>query len=136
MVNLLCVKLYYLTKVYRLAILGLTYQYVSSRISAQKYEAECGLFSDEVARLNPLPDQADDPHALLSVNPDDASIRSSVELRFALLRHWTLYDSMYHSSYVAGKLGLWKEKGKTKLSGLLAKMGCVDFFVLWYRHNL
>jgi hypothetical protein len=32
---------------------------------------------------------------------------------------------MYHSSYVAGKLGTWRERGKKKLSGLLAKMGYV-----------
>lgn len=32
---------------------------------------------------------------------------------------------MYHSPYVASKLGIWKERGRKKLSGLLAKMGCV-----------
>lgn len=44
-----------------------------------------------------------------------------------LFRHWTLYDAMYHSSYVASKLGIWKEKGRQRLTGLLAKMGCVSF---------
>ena len=42
-----------------------------------------------------------------------------------MFRHWNLYDAMYHSSYVAGKLGIWKEKGRKRLSGLLAKMGYV-----------
>ena len=32
---------------------------------------------------------------------------------------------MYHSPYVASKLGIWKERGRKKLGGLLAKMGCV-----------
>ena len=45
-----------------------------------------------------------------------------------LFRHWTLYDAMFHSSYVAGKLGIWKEKGRQKLTGLLAKMGYVRSF--------
>jgi hypothetical protein len=42
-----------------------------------------------------------------------------------LFRHWTLYDAMYHSSYVASKLGIWKERGRKRLTGLLAKMGFV-----------
>lgn len=50
-----------------------------------------------------------------------------------MFRHWNLYDAMYHSSYVASKLGIWKEKGRKRLSGLLAKMGYVmlyHFFLL------
>ena len=37
------------------------------------------------------------------------SLRATDELRFALFRHWTLYDAMFHSSYVASKLGIWKD---------------------------
>lgn len=40
-----------------------------------------------------------------------------------LFRHWSLYESMYHSSYVASKLGIWRERGRQKLQNLLAKMG-------------
>jgi len=58
------------------------------------------------------------------ITPDDLSVRATEELRFLLFRHWNLYDAMYHSSYVAGKLGIWRERGKKKLTGLLAKMGC------------
>jgi cell division control protein 45 len=32
---------------------------------------------------------------------------------------------MFHSSYVASKLGIWKERGRKRLTGLLAKMGYV-----------
>ena len=60
-----------------------------------------------------------------AINPDDLSVRATEELRFMLFRHWTLYDAMYHSSYVAGKLGIWKERGRKRLTGLLAKMGYV-----------
>jgi cell division control protein 45 len=42
-----------------------------------------------------------------------------------MFRHWNLYDAMYHSSYVASKLGIWKERGRKRLTGLLAKMGYV-----------
>ena len=102
-----------------LAILGLTYQYVSSRINRDRYEAYHGLFLDEVVRLN-----HEQIHRKMP-NPDDRSIAKSEELRFTLFRHWNLYDAMLHSGYVAGRMGIWKEKGKKRLQGLLAKMGYV-----------
>jgi len=40
-----------------------------------------------------------------------------------LLRHWNLYDSMYHSRFVAVRLGIWKGQGKRNLEMLFAKMG-------------
>ncbi|KAK2467021.1 hypothetical protein APHAL10511_001279 [Amanita phalloides] len=105
-----------------LAILGLTYQYYFSRISREKYELYHTLYNDEVSRLNvPVPNTHDSQ--LISLNPDDVSIRPTDELRFTLFRHWTLYDAMYHSSYIASKLGIWKERGRKRLTGLLAKMG-------------
>lgn len=101
------------------AILGLTHQYVAARIDRDRYEAYQGLFLDEVARLNaaPLPGVGKVP------NPDDRSISASDELRFMLFRHWNLYEAMLHSGYVAGRMGIWKERGRKRLQGLLAKMG-------------
>ncbi|KAJ7632171.1 CDC45-like protein [Roridomyces roridus] len=104
-----------------LAILGLTYQYTTSRISRSYYETYHAIYHDEVFRLNPPPPTGD--NAMISLNPDDLSVRATEELRFMLFRHWTLYDAMLHSSYVASKLGIWKERGRKKLTGLLAKMG-------------
>ncbi|KAJ7118712.1 CDC45 family [Mycena epipterygia] len=104
-----------------LAILGLTYQYTTSRISRAYYETYHAVYHDEVFRLNPAPPTGE--NALISLNPDDLSVRATEELRFMLFRHWTLYDAMLHSSYVASKLGIWKERGRKKLTGLLAKMG-------------
>ncbi|KAJ7445701.1 CDC45-like protein [Mycena galericulata] len=104
-----------------LAILGLTYQYTTSRISRAFYEIYHAVYHDEVFRLNPPPPTGE--NAMISLNPDDLSVRATEELRFMLFRHWTLYDAMLHSSYVASKLGIWKERGRKKLTGLLAKMG-------------
>ncbi|KAJ4467442.1 CDC45-like protein [Lentinula edodes] len=103
------------------AVLGLTFQYTTSRISRDKYDNYQSIYSDEVVRLSPplLPGERN----TASSNPDDHGIRTTDELRFMLYRHWTLYDAMFHSSYVAGKLGIWKERGRKKLTGLLAKMG-------------
>ncbi|KAG6819535.1 hypothetical protein H0H93_010921 [Arthromyces matolae] len=102
-----------------LAILGLTYQYTTSRISRDYYDTQHTIYDDEVSRLNPIPKE----DAQASLNPDDANVRASDELRFTLFRHWTLYDAMFHSSYVASKLGIWKDQGRKRLSGLLAKIG-------------
>ncbi|KAF7338690.1 Cell division control protein 45 [Mycena venus] len=104
-----------------LAILGLTFQYTTSRISRDTYDTYHSAYRDEVFRLNPQPPAGE--NAMISLNPDDLSVRATEELRFMLFRHWTLYDAMLHSSYVAGKLGIWKERGRKKLTGLLAKMG-------------
>lgn len=100
-----------------LAILAITHQYVSSRIDRDRYEAYHGLFTDEVARLNA------EPTGMKVPNPDDRSIARTEELRFMLFRHWNLYDAMLHSGYVAGRMGIWREKGRKRLQGLLAKMG-------------
>jgi cell division control protein 45 len=100
-----------------LAILATTYQYISSRIDRDRYEAYHVLYQDEVARLNAIPLGARVP------NPDDRSIQRTDELRFMMFRHWNLYDAMLHSGYVAGRMGIWREKGRKRLQGLLAKMG-------------
>ncbi|KAI0256730.1 CDC45-like protein [Lactifluus subvellereus] len=105
-----------------LAILGLTNQYIRCRTSRSEYEKYHTIYYDEVSRLNPPP-PANDAHGLASLSADDMSLRTTDELRFELFRHWTLYDAMFHSSYVAGKLGIWKEQGRKRLTGLLAKMG-------------
>ncbi|KAJ7582626.1 CDC45-like protein [Mycena floridula] len=104
-----------------LAITGLTYQYTTSRIGREEYEKYQQVYHDEVSRLNPPPPNPE--NAIVSLNPDDLSIRNNDDLRFMLFRHWNLYDAMFHSSYVAGKLGIWKERGRKRLTGLLAKMG-------------
>ncbi|TKY88433.1 hypothetical protein EX895_002785 [Sporisorium graminicola] len=59
-----------------------------------------------------------------SEDADDRSIRIiPAELRFTLYRHWSLETAMYHTAYVAAKLGVWRERGLSKLRGLMAKMG-------------
>ncbi|THH05758.1 hypothetical protein EW145_g4562 [Phellinidium pouzarii] len=105
------------------AILGLTFQYTTSRISRDTYDKYYAIYENEVKRLNK---DVVEGGRYLSNNargPDDNSIRIADELRFMLWRHWNLYDAMMHSGYVASKLGIWREKGRKRLHGLLAKMG-------------
>ena len=113
----------------RLAILGLTYQFTSNLIDRERYDTYVSVFANEVARLNIHGQELHQAGATgtFITGPTDRSIRPSEELRFMLFRHWNLYDSMFHSGYVAGKLRLWREKGRKNLVGLLAKMGLVHF---------
>lgn len=41
-----------------------------------------------------------------------------------LYRHWTLYDSMYYSNYVATKLGVWKQRGDFELLAVCCTLCC------------
>ena len=88
---------------------------------------------DEVRRLNP-PDpndmrseaargEASGVIPTTARSPTDNSIRISPEPRFLLIRHWSLYDSMLHSPYLAARLHIWSEVGRKRLRKLLAKMG-------------
>lgn len=88
---------------------------------------------DEVRRLNP-PDlndtrgeaargEASGVIPTTARSPTDTSIRLSPEPRFLLIRHWSLYDSMLHSPYLAARLHIWTDVGRKRLHKLLAKMG-------------
>ena len=91
------------------------------------------ILRDEVRRLNP-PDRDDTDREVLrgeasgvipttARSPTDTSIRPSPEPRFLLIRHWSLYDSMLHSPYLAARLHIWSDVGRKRLHKLLAKMG-------------
>jgi cell division control protein 45 len=124
---------------------GLSDQCVHERQDAAAYAQHAAHFGAEVERFrvvhnNGLPSLSlgDDSSTLGSSPPksqstsqtytDDSGERDDIaaeseELRFILFRHWSLYDSMFHSRFVAARLGVWREKGRMKLLNLLAKMG-------------
>ncbi|TPX64767.1 hypothetical protein SpCBS45565_g05664 [Spizellomyces sp. 'palustris'] len=123
-----------------LSIIGLSDQYLHDRIDQRRYLSQVDTYKDEVARFNIRHgaggDENDDidslfgesgtklgPGSAIIRNADDHAIRCDDEFRLMLLRHWTLYESMYHSGYVATKLGIWKERGRQRLTNLLVKMG-------------
>lgn len=47
------------------------------------------------------------------------------ELRLTLYRHWTLFESLLHSQYIACHFKVWTLKGRKRLHEYLADMGCV-----------
>jgi len=50
-------------------------------------------------------------------------IKQEYDFRFYLYRHWSLYESMFHSVCMASKFTIWNKSGKDKVEGLLATMG-------------
>ncbi|PGH15916.1 hypothetical protein AJ79_02083 [Helicocarpus griseus UAMH5409] len=90
------------------------------------------ILRDEVRRLNPPEASEASREARSEINgvipttgrsPTDTSILLSPEPRFLLVRHWSLYESMLHSPYLAARLHVWTENGRKRLHKLLAKMG-------------
>lgn len=92
------------------------------------------LLRDEVRRLNP-PELTDhNPNGIRlpeasgliqtsARSPNDYSIKLSPEPRVLLIRHWSLYESMLHSPYLAARMQIWSENGRRRLNKFLAKMG-------------
>lgn len=50
-------------------------------------------------------------------------ITAEDEPRLMLMRHWTLYNSIAYSSYVAARLKTYTERGRRQLNLMLADMG-------------
>jgi hypothetical protein len=38
-----------------------------------------------------------------------------ISLKIPLLRHWSIWESMYYSTYLAPRLGIWKENEAGKI---------------------
>ncbi|KAL9936585.1 hypothetical protein V8E36_004653 [Tilletia maclaganii] len=123
------------------AILGLTAQLNTNQLDMYTYDEYAVALESDVVATNPEParpaqanlDRSASEKLLssalstgtsISADPDDNRIRVlKQELRFMLYRHWNLEDAMYHTGYVAAKLGTWRDKGRAKMRGMLAKMG-------------
>lgn len=54
---------------------------------------------------------------------EEGKLSAEKDFKFFMYRHWSLYDSMYYSPYVASRLVVWKQRGKNRFQELLAKMG-------------
>jgi cell division control protein 45 len=113
------------------AIVGFTEQFIHEQIPYNKYTTLVNYLGEEVSRFNVDPESAAsaDSHGErlgrddLVLSKTHGHVAASSELRFMLLRHWTLYDSMFHSQYVVSRLGIWNEQGSLKLNTLITNMG-------------
>eukprot|EP00002_Diphylleia_rotans_P004337 TRINITY_DN13166_c0_g1_i1.p1 TRINITY_DN13166_c0_g1~~TRINITY_DN13166_c0_g1_i1.p1 ORF type:complete len:738 (+),score=192.94 TRINITY_DN13166_c0_g1_i1:43-2256(+) len=106
-----------------LGIVGLSDLYIHGRISREQYVAEASIFQARVNDLN-----IDTPTLLRTdegtpVPIAEEKISFCEDYRLMLYRHWSLYESLYHSTFVASRLGIWKEQGRLRLQTFLAAMG-------------
>ena len=115
-----------------LAIVGLTDQLVHERIEYERYVGEAQVLQAEVGALNQ--DGGDEVREVagedggptVSVRQHIQSrmrIDSVQELRLSLMRHWTVYEALHHSPYIASRLGLYQQAGRDRLDVWLARMG-------------
>jgi len=131
------------------AILGLTDLFIHDHCDRDKYNDAKGKLKSLVIQMNKPPAKEKQADGTMMVPPDflvntqrsdgqesaeigidntvvsrrSGHIQESQEFRFFLMRHWTLFKSMYYSRYVASQMGVWKEKGKENLDEMLARMG-------------
>mmetsp|Transcript_32116 Transcript_32116/g.102290 ORF Transcript_32116/g.102290 Transcript_32116/m.102290 type:complete len:597 (+) Transcript_32116:270-2060(+) len=110
-----------------LAIVSLTDQYVHQRVTQERYTA--GVFELE-QRVNALNSSTGEGESTVQLEggaevklDEHMRIKAEEEFRFMLLRHWSLYEAMLHSPYIAAVLRTWKDAGRKNLELLLAKIG-------------
>ena len=108
-----------------LAIVSLTDQYVHQRLSHEQYTAGVMELAAQVSNLpsaDAPTERVLDEGAVVRAF-EDRRVSYSEEFRFSMLRHWSLYDAMTHSPYVATRMQIWKEAGRASLHSLLAHLG-------------
>ncbi|KAL0592480.1 hypothetical protein ABG067_000044 [Albugo candida] len=118
------------------AILGLTKQFLLEQIDMDDYNLLVHFFQDEILTVESSSTEAGSEFSqgrnldgtvktmpqppTLASNPayEHEKITFEEEYRFMLYRHWSLYDSMYYSDYIASKLGLYMSPHpRSNLSG-------------------
>ncbi|XP_072044064.1 cell division control protein 45 homolog [Amphiura filiformis] len=100
------------------AIVGLTDQLLSKKIDREKYVSDVTELNRHVSRHNHRGEEEED-----TVSINSMRISFTPELQLVLYRHWSLFDSLKHSSYTACNLKLWTLKGNKRLLEFLADMG-------------
>lgn len=107
------------------AITGVTDQYLRTSLSEDAYGKQVQNMKNAQERLNPnviQKSKAETSSSISSLVNTDGVISFESDLRFVLLRHWSVYNSMLNSDFVSSRLSTWREKGKRQLELLLAKM--------------
>ena len=94
-------------------IVSITSHFINQKMGFNKYKEQVERLRVDVTSKNDLRRKEE---------IRNYSIQLKQELKFDLLEHWSLYDSMYHSRFVASRLGIWKH-GDKKLKELLLTIG-------------
>ena len=112
------------------AVLGTTDQYHRARIDHNTYTSICQYLTvllgehltSAAERVRYVVGDGTEEE-VVAQGAETGHIQEIQEFRFFMHRHWSLFDSMYHSPYIASKMPIWQQHGTLKLQELLAKMG-------------
>eukprot|EP01006_Ploeotia_vitrea_P023624 TRINITY_DN56165_c0_g1_i1.p1 TRINITY_DN56165_c0_g1~~TRINITY_DN56165_c0_g1_i1.p1 ORF type:complete len:629 (+),score=45.31 TRINITY_DN56165_c0_g1_i1:35-1921(+) len=117
------------------AAIGLTEQYLLQKINFHSYNNFRAELEGVATRLNqqhqqPRPAAEQQSSLALLAEAGDTSyerrgcVLITEDCRAPLLRHWCLFESMWHSQFFASAMDLYStDQGKTKLDTLLSKVG-------------
>lgn len=107
-----------------MALVGVTEQLTHLKVDKFQYEQRCKEIQADIVRLNARPAEEGQPDLTVPELPEIGRVSIELkELRVMLLRHWTLYDSLFYSNIVASRFNTWKQQGRDKFHGLLVKLG-------------
>lgn len=108
-----------------LAVLSMTDQYLHQRLSHEMYTSCVMELATRVSAMSnaDMPTTRSLEDGTIVKAFDERRLQYNEEFRFMLLRHWTLYESMLHSNYVATQLQTWTERGRANLNSLFAHVG-------------
>ena len=98
--------------------MGVTSQQIMELGSTTSYETETSWLRERCLQLNRETIESNE-----LISDRDGRIKYEPEFRFMLTRHWTLFNSMLHSQYIATRLGVWRDKGRRMLETFIVKMG-------------
>lgn len=111
------------------SILGVTDQYLRYRLREDMYNECCSrIYEDLQFHMEAISGRSkynvsDGETGVVIPGSESGTIQSNMEFRFFMYHHWSLFEAMYHSPYMATKLQLWYSNGINKLQELLAKIG-------------
>ncbi|CAF4179282.1 unnamed protein product [Rotaria magnacalcarata] len=116
----------------RYAIIGVTEQLLHGRIDRDFYMEQLNILQSHVLRLNhqqnSVPNSNDDNSSSSNTNTsklsmDCINIKFDEDINFHILRHWSLYDSIYHTHEMIIAFKLWSSRGLSQLKEFLADLG-------------
>ena len=127
------------------AIVGMTAQYLEGHLDPTEYTTLAQQYStlvdsknsaaakisvplsaiddDAAAAAAPGADAAGGGASLSLAASEDGRLTCNEDFRFKLHRHWSLYEAMFYSEYMAPRLGVWKNDGPDRLKQFLARLG-------------
>lgn len=85
------------------------------RYTVKNTNIAAAITAGNTGALAPLPE-------LTVSGSQNGHIEEDADYRFFLYRHWSLYESMRHSSYIAARFPVWKGN-EERFKELFAKIG-------------